>query len=79
MIEKLVEDATEGNFPASPQNAEKLRCNMQEHYYQKYGPWYFNEIIGYLRLHFLGSQVRGEYFGSKKKKLYLRVFCGCRP
>src|ERR1039457_3915722 len=23
-----------------------------------------------LRLHFLGSQVRGEYFGSKKKKLY---------
>ncbi|WP_248321228.1 MULTISPECIES: hypothetical protein [unclassified Caballeronia] len=26
------------------------------------GCWLFNEIIGYIRLHFLGSQVRGEYY-----------------
>ena len=28
-------------------------------------PWQFNEIVGYVRLHFVGTQVRGEYFGPK--------------
>ena len=26
------------------------------------GPWRFNEIVGYIRLYFIGTQVRGEYF-----------------
>jgi hypothetical protein len=33
------------------------------------GPWQFNEIIGYIRLFFLGSQVRGEYFGVQQKRI----------
>jgi hypothetical protein len=33
------------------------------------GAWIFNEIIGYIRLHFLGSQIRGEYFSVNKKRL----------
>lgn len=33
------------------------------------GCWEFNEIIGYIRLHFLGSQVRGEYFSVNKKRI----------
>jgi hypothetical protein len=33
------------------------------------GCWLYNEIIGYIRLHFLGSQVRGEYFGVNKKRI----------
>lgn len=33
------------------------------------GCWTFNEIIGYIRLHFLGTQVRGEYFAPNKKRL----------
>ena len=33
------------------------------------GCWEFNEIIGYIRLHFLGSQIRGEYFAVAKKRL----------
>lgn len=33
------------------------------------GCWEFNEIIGYIRLHFLGSQVRGEYFAVSKKRI----------
>ena len=33
------------------------------------GCWRFNEIIGYIRLHFLGSQVRGEYYGVRKKRV----------
>ncbi len=41
--------------------------NHLENYYG--GCWKFNEIIGYIRLHFLGSQVRGEYFGVNKKRI----------
>lgn len=33
------------------------------------GCWEFNEIIGYIRLHFLGSQVRGEYFSVAKQRV----------
>lgn len=33
------------------------------------GCWEFNEIIGYIRLHFLGSQIRGEYFAVAKQRL----------
>ena len=29
------------------------------------GAWKYNEIIGYIRLHFLGNQIRGEYWGVK--------------
>jgi hypothetical protein len=33
------------------------------------GPWQLNEIIGYIRLFFLGSQIRGEYFGVQQKRI----------
>ena len=33
------------------------------------GCWRFNEIIGYIRLYFLSSQVRGEYYGVLKKRV----------
>lgn len=37
---------------------------------KKYGGcWTFNEIIGYIRLHFLGSQIRGMYFSVLSKKI----------
>lgn len=32
--------------------------------------WEFNERIGYLKLYFLGSQIRAEYFAVKAKKIY---------
>jgi len=32
------------------------------------GEWRYNEIIGYIRLHFLGNQIRGEYWGAKAKR-----------
>lgn len=32
------------------------------------GCWEYNEIIGFIDLHFLGSQVRGEYFEDNKKR-----------
>lgn len=41
---------------------------MRDHLQRTYGGcWDFNEIIGYIRLHFLGSQVRGEYFAVRRK------------
>ena len=33
------------------------------------GPWRYNEIIGYIRLHFLGDQIRGEYWLVKSKRI----------
>jgi hypothetical protein len=51
-----------------------LRSNIdfQAHVNDAYGGiWRFNEVIGYIRLHFLGSQVRGEYFAIPRKR-YVR-------
>jgi hypothetical protein len=42
---------------------------FQEHLHRKYGCWEFNEIIGHIRLHFLGGQVRGEYFAVSRKNV----------
>lgn len=33
------------------------------------GCWRYNEIVGYIRLHFLGSQVRGEYYGVNRRRV----------
>ena len=33
------------------------------------GSWLFNEIIGYIRLHILGAQIRGEYYAVSKKRI----------
>ena len=38
------------------------------------GAWLFYEIIGYIRLHFLGTQVRGEYFAVQRKRI-VRTRC----
>ncbi len=43
---------------------------FRDHLVRVYGGcWEFNEIIGYIRLHFLGSQVRGDYFAVAKKRI----------
>jgi hypothetical protein len=43
---------------------------MRDHLERSYGGcWEFNEIIGHIRLHFLGSQVRGEYFAVAKSRI----------
>ncbi len=43
---------------------------IKDHVWRSYGgAWQFNEIIGYVRLHFLGSQVRGEYHAVRKKRV----------
>jgi len=67
-IAAFVADARKGLAP-SLEREKELTKDMEQHYYDKYSPWDFNEIIGYVRLHFMGSQVRGEYFGVKRDRL----------
>jgi hypothetical protein len=51
---------------ADPHHNIAIRDHLQRAYG---GCWRFNEIIGYIRLHFLGSQVRGEYYGVRKQRV----------
>lgn len=45
-------------------------AKFQEHLFYLYGgAWNYNEIIGYIRLYFLGLQVRGEYWQVNNKKI----------
>lgn len=47
-----------------------MEANFEEHLIRRFGGmWRFNEVIGYIRLYFLGSQVRGEYVAVAKKRL----------
>jgi len=41
--------------------------NFSNHLHQKFGgSWEYNEIIGFIELHFCGTQIRGEYFENNK-------------
>jgi len=54
-------------------NISKTFINELSGMYDKVLPppiWDFNERIGYLKLYFLGSQIRAEYFAVKAKKIY---------
>lgn len=58
---------------------------LKKEFYQKYpdrkilfeehlnnvfgGTWEYNEIIGYIKLYFVGNQIRGEYFQIDKKRI----------
>lgn len=38
---------------------------FSNHHHKSYGgAWDFNEIVGYIKLYFLGTQVRGEYWST---------------
>lgn len=67
-------------FPPGTINLETLRARdkadpnansaMRSHLEHSYGGcWELNEVIGQIRLHFLGSQVRGEYFAVSKSRI----------
>src|SRR4051794_15212978 len=58
--------------PPNPSTAENLAgpdATMRDHLFEAYGgAWQYNEIIGFLRLHFLGSQIRAEYWRVNRKR-----------
>ena len=46
------------------------KINFENHLQKSFGgPWIFNEVVGYIRLHFLGTQVRGELWMVDKKHI----------
>ena len=59
-------EATRAKESADPNRNIAFRDHLQRTYG---GCWRFNEIIGYIRLHFHGSQVRGEYYGVRRKRV----------
>lgn len=66
---------TEHPLPITPQNPSKANLSgpdalMRDHLQQTYGgPWRYNEVIGHLRLHILGSQIRAEYWCIAAKRI----------
>lgn len=57
-------------FPIEPALRDDLLPQLRGHLRESHGGmWQFNEIIGYIRLHFLGTQVRGEYIAVQRRRL----------
>jgi hypothetical protein len=58
-----------------PKPSEALTLSQQDaaflaHLCDSYGgSWQYNEIIGYLRLHLLGTQIRAEYWRVAAKRI----------
>lgn len=47
-----------------------IKQQYENHLRHKYGGcWKYNEIIGFIKLHFLGRQIRGEYFRVKAERI----------
>ena len=53
-------------YDSEPDRAIRMKDHVQKMYG---GMWRYNEIVGWIRLHFLGSQIRGEYYQDDKKRL----------
>lgn len=47
----------------------EARKKHKEYLINNYGPWNYNEIIGFIELYFIGSQIRGEYWQMEAKRL----------
>ena len=46
------------------------KTRMEQHLWETYGGcWRFNEIVGFIRLHFFFTQIRGEYWRISAKKV----------
>ncbi len=48
----------------TPQCVKSTKVIIERQCNEKYGLWRFNEIVGYIRLHFLGGQIGGKYYCS---------------
>lgn len=53
-------------YAAEPRRREWMENHLERIYG---GGWHYNEIVGYIRLHILGSQIRGEYYGTTGKRI----------
>ncbi len=52
------------------QNNSNLKAQFESHFRKTYGgAWEFNEIIGFIKLYFYGTQIRGEYWSVAAKRI----------
>ncbi len=61
-----------GDSQATARNQARAdnSLRVREHREREFGGcWEYNEIIGYIRLHFMFSQVRGEYYAVDKSRV----------
>ncbi len=55
-------------LPSDTLGADAFKAQAQQEMIKNFGDgWLYNDIIGYIRLHVLGTQIRGEYYCHKKK------------
>jgi len=65
-FEELISSTWNADFRAANPN---LVHDWQHSHRSTYGgDWEFNEIIGYIKLYFMGTQVRGEYWSTLPKR-----------
>jgi hypothetical protein len=72
-IDKIMTEHPLPSTPDHPSTASKLSPQdetMRSHLWRSYGgAWQFNEIVGYLRLHLVGTQVRAEHWSVRRKRI----------
>ena len=65
-FEKLISRTWDMNFRNNnPDMVESFRKNHRSSYG---GDWEFNEVVGYIKLFFMGSQIRGEYWSTEPRR-----------
>lgn len=65
-MEPLSNDDRKQFYERNPMHKRDFEQYLREVYG---GAWDYNEIIGWIRLYFLGSQIRGEFWRVKAKRL----------
>ncbi|MCT7360942.1 hypothetical protein [Thalassolituus pacificus] len=65
-FEKLISRSWDINFRRNnPDMVESWRISHRSSYG---GDWEFNEVVGHIKLFFMGSQIRGEYWGTEPQR-----------
>ena len=72
-IDKVMTASPLPSTPAHPSTARRLSgpdAALRDHLWHCYGgAWQFNEVVGYLRVHLLGTQVRAEHWSVPRKRV----------
>jgi len=54
----------------SDEMSERLLRISESHFWETYGgPWRFNQVVGWVRLFVLGTQIRGDLWMANAKRL----------
>jgi hypothetical protein len=70
LTEKAIFGGSDGEFKREyAKNDPDWYLNFKIHLDTSYGgSWNYNEVIGYIELHFMGNQIRGSYWQDDKKR-----------